>query len=274
VLKLRILTAALLIPVIVFSVLYLHTSWFSGLVTAIIALAAWEWTVIAGYKTFPARLAYVILIAILLVSVFILPSSELRLILIQLALIWWGFAIYLVCRYQRQAGFAAGLPVPAGIIGLLVLIPPGLSLVVLHAHEPEGILLVLFLLVLIWSADIAAYFSGRRWGKRKLCSRVSPGKSWEGVIRAVTASAVLALIYAAYRQWQGLELLIFMAICIITVLASVLGDLLESLMKRLANVKDSGSILPGHGGMLDRIDSLTAALPVFFCGLWLWGKIV
>jgi phosphatidate cytidylyltransferase len=273
VLKLRIITALVLVPVFVLSVLYLETIWFAALMGMVIALAAWEWAGIAGYKQALTRVGYTLLVILLLGTAFVLRLSSVPVWLIALALLWWLVALFLIMRYQLHETAGFGLPLPAAVIGLLVLVPPWLSLIVLHASEPDGVILVLFLLILIWSADIAAYFAGRRWGKKKLCSRVSPGKSWQGVYGALAASGLMGLAYATYKHMQGVDLLIFIVICLITVLASILGDLLESLMKRIANVKDSGSLLPGHGGVLDRIDSLTAALPVYIAALCLWGKI-
>jgi phosphatidate cytidylyltransferase len=273
VLKLRILTAAVLIPVFIIAVLYLNTASFAVLMATVIALAAWEWAGIAGFSGSLKRAGYTLAVITLLILTYIFRSGSLPVWILSIALLWWGLAIHLVLRYQNHQSLDFTIPAKA-LIGLVVLLPAWLSLLVLHAFEPDGVLLVLFLLVLIWSADIAAYFAGRRWGKHKLCSRVSPGKSWEGVFGALAASVALAFIYALYVQLQGVELLIFITICIITVLASILGDLLESLMKRISKMKDSGSILPGHGGVLDRIDSLTAALPIFLCSLWIWEKIV
>jgi phosphatidate cytidylyltransferase len=270
VLKLRILTALVLIPLFISAVLYLNSTGFSVLMASIMAMAAWEWALISGYKNIQIRVAYVLLVLFILLLAFIFHSIYLFYLLTAVALVWWAFALNLVFRYQKYENIEFLKPQINLIIGLFVLIPACVSAVVLHAYEPDAVNIVLFLFVLIWSADIAAYFSGRRWGQRKLCNKVSPGKSWEGVYGALASSVLMALIYAKYSHWQGVELLIFMSICIITVLASILGDLLESLMKRTNNVKDSGSILPGHGGVLDRIDSLTAALPIFLSCFWLW----
>lgn len=273
VLKLRIITAIVLIPVIVLGVLYLDKLWFAVLFGAVIAVAAWEWAGIAGYTQRLPRTGYTLLVVLLMALAFAFRFGQLPFWLIGIALLWWVLAIYLVAAYQGNESDEFSLPLPAALIGLLTLVPAWLSLIVLHEDEPDGVVLVLFLLLLIWCADIAAYFSGRRWGKSRICSRVSPGKSWEGVYGALLAAVVMAVMYSANRHLQGVESLIFMGICLITVLASIVGDLLESLMKRIAKVKDSGSILPGHGGVLDRIDSLTAALPVFFGALWLWKTV-
>ena len=155
------------------------------------------------------------------------------------------------------------------VIGILILAPAWLSLVILHTSHSDGISQLLFLLILIWIADSAAYFSGRRWGKTKLANKVSPGKTWEGIFGAIFAILVFCYAYSRFMDMQGSEILLFLLLGIITVSGSVLGDLIESLMKRHSGIKDSGTLLPGHGGVMDRIDSLTAAGPIFVAGLWL-----
>jgi len=151
-----------------------------------------------------------------------------------------------------------------------VLVPAWASLVVIHGVDPQGPRLLLFLMVLIWVADSFAYFAGRRWGRTKLAPVISPGKTREGVYGAL-AGAVLCGGGLVWLMPQGNPLLLIL-FCLLIVLVSVVGDLFESLMKRQAGVKDSGSLLPGHGGMLDRIDSLTAAAPLFLLGLLLLGE--
>ncbi len=146
-------------------------------------------------------------------------------------------------------------------------------MVLLHGGRGDGVYLVLFLLVMIWIADSAAYFSGRRWGKTRLAGRISPGKSWEGVFGALFATSAFSLAAASFKDMQGTEILVFLFICLVTVSASILGDLMESMIKRQSGLKDSGSLLPGHGGVLDRMDSLTAAAPVFLSGLWLFEAL-
>ncbi len=238
----------------------------------VILLGAWEWTEISGYNKTLIRFSYIFLLSLLMLTAYQI-GFELLITPINISSsIFWLFSFWLVIRCQLKG--LNNLSLPKGLIGLLVLLPPWMSLLVLRQTEPDGVNLVLFLLILIWSADIAAYFCGRKWGKRKLCVNVSPGKSWEGVYGAIVAAVVLALAVGSYYGLVYSELFVFACICVISVLASILGDLLESLMKRLANMKDSGSLLPGHGGVLDRIDSLTAALPVFVSLLWLWRKTI
>jgi phosphatidate cytidylyltransferase len=154
--------------------------------------------------------------------------------------------------------------------GLFVLVPAWLSLVLLFENgSARGRVLLLVLLVLIWLADIAAYFCGRRWGRVKLAPRISPGKTRVGAYAAIISSGLYGLAGAGLMGMQAYEMFIFTCICMLTVVASIMGDLLESLMKRGVKLKDSGHLLPGHGGVLDRIDSMTAAAPVFAAGIWL-----
>jgi phosphatidate cytidylyltransferase len=152
-----------------------------------------------------------------------------------------------------------------GGAGVVVLVAPWVALMGLR--DDFGPAYVLFLLLLIWVADTGAYFAGRRWGRRKLAPTISPGKTWEGVFGAGMATLAFALVGAAVLEegarWPG-----FVAVCMVTVGFSIVGDLFESMMKRQRGVKDSGSLLPGHGGVLDRFDSLTAAAPAFLLGLY------
>ncbi|MOA20303.1 Phosphatidate cytidylyltransferase [compost metagenome] len=128
-------------------------------------------------------------------------------------------------------------------------------------------------MVLVWAADIGAYFSGKTFGKRKLAPQVSPGKSWEGLIGGLLASLLITAGVGFYRGWAGSEMVLALAGAALVVLISVVGDLTESMFKRQSGIKDSSNLLPGHGGVLDRIDSLTAAIPLFAVLLWAagWG---
>jgi phosphatidate cytidylyltransferase len=150
----------------------------------------------------------------------------------------------------------------------VVLVPAWWALVALHGVSPSGRYYLLFLLVLVWVADSAAYFSGRLWGTNKLAPRISPGKTWEGVWGALIAGLVLGVLGVILFGVQGSRWVAFVALCAATVAFSILGDLAESAFKRQSGLKDSGQLLPGHGGILDRVDSLTAAAPVFMLGLW------
>ena len=271
-LRQRLLTALVLIPIIVGAVLYLDTAWFAIVFGLITALGAWEWSRLAGIQSLPARIAYLFIGAALSGLCFVYRSYTGLQAVVGLAVGWWLLAAVLTVAVQKQAlRLPASRPLKAAI-GLLVLVTAWFSLVLLREGGSHKGSLVLFLFVLIWLADSAAYFSGRRWGKTRLCSRISPGKTLEGVWGALFSAGLLALAYARVENLPGIDTVIFTIICLITVLISIIGDLLVSMMKRAENLKDSGHLLPGHGGILDRIDSLTAAAPVFYAGFSLWDQ--
>lgn len=268
-LKQRILTAVILIPLVILAILQLQTLWFAALLILVMSVGAWEWAGLSGYHNFLHRAIYVLFFLLLSLVCFYFRSSNFLIIFSIVAIAWWLLVIGLVMRYGKgELSILKNNPSKAGM-GFLVLVPAWSSLSLLHTTQPDGKFLVLFLLVFIWIADSAAYFSGRRWGRTKLCPAVSPGKTWEGVLGAVLASIIFTVCYAFSREMQAIEILLFLVICMLTMAISVFGDLMVSIIKREAQMKDSGSLLPGHGGIMDRIDSLTAASPVFLVGLWL-----
>ena len=261
----RLLTAAVLVPLLVAAIFKLSTPSFTLLLAVITAIAAWEW----GRLLRLSPLTGTLFAALVAVAAGAAVSGALTPAVLHAvtaaAMVWWLFAAAWVMRFHGGA-----MRIPewlGGAAGILVLVPPLLSLASLHGQPSFGPGYVMFLLVLIWSADSGAYFAGRRFGRHKLAPQVSPGKTWEGVAGGLAAAAVAA--------WVGGRLLgvpegaqrSFLPLCLVVVAFSIVGDLLESLFKRAAGVKDSGHLLPGHGGALDRIDSLTAAAPAFYLGL-------
>jgi phosphatidate cytidylyltransferase len=272
VLKQRILTALVLVPLVLVIVIYSHSAVLALILALIVCLGAWEWTKIAGLTLLSYRLAFILIFLILLTAAWLLSQHlHASFIIITTGVIWWAFATLLIIGIQRKIIELPRSVILSCLIGFLVLVPAWLSLVLLHEHAPDGRYLLLYLLVLVWVADIAAYFGGRKWGKVKLASHISPGKSLEGVYAALLGSVLFSSVIAGLMDLQPIEVVMFILLSVLTVLASIAGDLLESLMKRRANLKDSGSLLPGHGGVLDRVDSLTAAGPVFVAGLYLSG---
>jgi len=286
VLKQRLITAAILIPLVVWGVFSLPTYTLSLVFAAILAAGAWEWTALMGLSSMLARIFYILtLILMFALGSWAVINHVMLYIVMGLAASWWIGALIWIQRYSHHVahpdtdiGGKAIIHAPQmkwhfGLAGILVFIPPWVALVVMHDEGTFGPYWVLFILILIWGADSGAYFAGRRWGKRKLAPLVSPGKTWEGVLGACAVTILLAIIGSLVFNISRAGLLAFILLCLATTLFSVVGDLLESMLKRQAGVKDSGHLLPGHGGVLDRIDSLVSGLPVFVLGLLLQGLV-
>ncbi|MBE0489588.1 MAG: phosphatidate cytidylyltransferase [Halomonas sp.] len=257
-LRQRIITAAWLAPLMLAGLFGLSGGFFALFTAAIVLLAGWEWTNLAGIRRRDHRLLLVGVLAMAMLVLW-LSGAVLAAWPLWLGVIGWLANLYWVVHYPERGGLWQS-PTRRLAMGLWVLLPAWVGLNVLR---DTGAVWLLFVLLLVWCADIGAYFAGRAFGRRKLAPRVSPGKSWEGVAGGLAATAVLAVVFAA---WQGLGLgggLALLLATLMVTLVSVLGDLLESMLKRYRGIKDSSQLLPGHGGVLDRIDSLTAALPLF-----------
>ncbi len=266
----RTLTAVLLAPLAVAAILLLPTAYLALVLGLVILIGAWEWTTLSGVEPFSGRLAYVALVAACLL--FLWQDSMRQLfgyLMVLMAILWGGVAVFLF--RVRSIEVSPGLEPLLLPIGLFVLLGPWAAIVHLHAVSRDGPMLVLLLFILIWTADTAAYFTGRAWGRAKLAPVLSPGKTWVGVFGALIGAALWGLALAWMLGLSPVKGLAAMAVCALTAFISVVGDLFESLLKRRRGVKDSGSLLPGHGGVLDRVDSLTAAAPVFTLGLFLLG---
>jgi len=261
-LRQRILTGVVLVPLLGLVVLVLPPPVTVVCLAVLVLLGAWEWSAFPGFTTDATRLAYVILIALVMIALWLATSEPGALPGIMLvAALWWCLAFVWIVLAPARVGRVSALTA-----GALVLGPAWVGLARLQSNSELGPMLVLVLLVLVWAADIGAYFAGRRLGRIKLAPRVSPGKTWEGVLGGLAASLLVALPIG----WWLDRLPQFVALCLAVVLASVVGDLTESMFKRFAGLKDSGSVFPGHGGVLDRIDSVTAAVPFYVLGLgWL-----
>lgn len=267
-LKSRLLTAVILIPIFVFLVLKLPFLFFCFLTLLFVLLGAWEWSWFLGAVSFPQNLIYPLLVLLIMAVSLILPIPY----VLYVACIWWVLATVLVLIYPKGQKKWGNNLFLRGAMGIMVLIPCWLAINYIRAAE-NGSYVLLFLFVLIWTADSVAYFVGKKWGRHKLCPKVSPGKSVEGLLGALLASLLIALLTLISLEIPYVEWPWSLLLALVTVLFSVVGDLFESMLKRNVGLKDSGQLLPGHGGLLDRIDSLTAAAPIFAMGaLWL-GKI-
>ncbi|NCF81680.1 MAG: phosphatidate cytidylyltransferase [Proteobacteria bacterium] len=270
----RVLTGVILAAVVATATLILPSLWFALLIAAFSLVGAWEWAGLAGWPSTGQRLAYGGASVLVLLATAWLVASEAGVWAVLLAgLVWWLVALAWVVRFQQ------GLPVDALnhplvrlLAGWLVLAPAWGAVVYLHGVAESGPWLVLYLVFMNSTADSAAYFVGKRFGSRQLASNVSPGKSLEGLAGGLLAVASLAIVVALVADF--VRPLGFVVLSLITALVSILGDLTESVVKRRAGLKDSGSIVPGHGGILDRIDSITAAAPIFVLGcLWQGGVL-
>ena len=265
-LRKRILTAVVLAVALFIVLLALPPVFTVVFISAIVLLGAWEWSAFLKLPSEALRAAYAVLIGVLMFAVWSVSASATgRTLLLGIALAWWLVALVWVMLAPRQvAGWSAGLA------GILALVPSWLALMRLRLTLVEGAQWVLFALVLVWAADIGAYFAGKHYGRVPLAPQVSPGKTWEGVFGGLALSALVALAGAA---WFRLPTGPFVLLCLTAVAFSVVGDLTESLLKRYAGLKDSGTVFPGHGGVMDRIDSITAAAPVLYVGLMLFGVL-
>lgn len=267
-LRLRVLSALVLVPLVVWGLFAWPQPLFATFLGAFIAVGAWEWTVLAGIRARSARLAYSAAIVLGGLAVLALPALWMPLLMAAAGFWLLAFLEQLGVR-ELDRGLLPTFPGRL-IGGFLVLVPAWLVPLALR-ELPDGKWLTLFLMLYVWGADTGAYFAGHRFGRHKLAPRVSPGKTWEGVAGGLATVLAVALVAGVYGLGlAGTALALWVALSLVTGLVSVLGDLFESRLKRIAGVKDSGTLIPGHGGVLDRIDAFTAAAPVFALAWLLW----
>jgi len=267
----RVLTALVLVPLAVAGILFLENDLLAVMLGVVVLLGAWEMGALANLRNRYALTGYVAVVAaaLWLTWRYLLPGQVVSMQWIMTA--WWVMmTVVLVARRSELPRVQSSRPAIL-LLGGLVLVSAWVSITLLHAIGPRGPALILFLFVLIWVADSGAYFAGRAFGRRKLSPFVSPGKTWAGAGGAVVGAVFSALVLSASGAAGNLPLPSLIALSILVTAVSIGGDLWESRLKREAGVKDSGSLLPGHGGILDRIDSLLAAAPVFALGVGLIG---
>jgi phosphatidate cytidylyltransferase len=243
----------------------------------IVSLGAWEWARLAGWTTQSGRVLYALVVAALLVALYHYcnlgnsPTEENVRPVVGLACLWWSISLLWVKGYPSSAMFWRTVTARS-LMGLMMLVPAWVAAIYLLSLSRGGTLMVAMVLV-VAVADIGAYFSGKAFGRHKLAPKVSPAKTWEGFWGGVLACLLLSVVawYFMPAQMSHIELGSVITVVLITGVASVVGDLTVSMVKRESGVKDSGNLLPGHGGILDRLDSLCAAAPVFALGLLMVG---
>ncbi len=250
----RVLTAAALLAAFISALWFLERPALSGVVAAIVVIAGYEWASLGKMRK-PLAAVYGVLCALLFICLSWVDASSTW--ICGIATVFWAVAV----PFWLARGIATCPAFLLPAVGVLVLIPAAIALITLSREQ------VLMLLGLVWIADTAAYLAGRSFGRRKLAPAISPGKTWEGVGGGVGAAIIYAIIWAVFdaglaARVQGAVWVPYLAGAVLLCAASVVGDLFESAAKRRAGVKDSGTLLPGHGGVLDRVDSATATLPV------------
>lgn len=267
-LKQRILTAIVLIPVFITLLFTLDPRGFCLFTGILVLLASYEWSQFLGLKTFPKNIIFPFIMIVLLVNILYLVANHYISIptIMWVTFVWWLLALFWVVRYPESSELWSKNIFFSGFMGIMTLIPCWLALNFIRGL-PAGIPVLCLLFILIWGADTGAYFAGRRFGKHKLLVDVSPGKTWEGLLGALLTTAVIIVLAMYILQLPMNKIFSLLILGWVTVLFSILGDLFESMLKRKAGIKDSGKILPGHGGILDRIDSLTAGAPIFALGV-------
>lgn len=266
----RIITALILAPLAVLGVLFLPAPAMAVVAALIFLLGFDEWMMLSGVNGRAQRVLAVIALAAALAALYLHLKPWFAPALLIIGTGWW----LLVLLWLRNITYAAA-PTPENsarklFAGLLTVVPAWAAMLWLHGHTRYGIWLLIALLI-VWGADIGAYFAGTRFGRHKLAPRISPGKTREGVYGALGLSLLVALVAGVLLKLAWPTLIGLLCVTLVAVLASIIGDLLESLLKRHAMVKDSGTLFPGHGGLFDRLDSVCAFLPVFALGLWVLG---
>jgi phosphatidate cytidylyltransferase len=280
-LKQRIITALVLAPAAILAILFLSVDAFQLVVAVVMGLGAYEWGNMSGLIQRRMKLVFTIIISAICVGLSLwVPASQIWqqgqlhdvfFWILAAASVWWAYSLIMVIIYPKASAFWQQSHLIRNLFGVFTLVPTYVAIVTLRSSSFEvdtfyGASLIFYVLGIVWAADVGAFFVGVKFGRTKLRPNVSPGKTYEGFAGGVAASLAIIAFAALHYQVEAKAITLHIAIGVITVAVSALGDLNESMFKRCAGIKDSGKMLPGHGGILDRIDSLTAAFPVFtFC---------
>ncbi|MFN7271714.1 MAG: phosphatidate cytidylyltransferase [Gammaproteobacteria bacterium] len=265
-LRQRVLTALVLIAALAVVLFALPPAATLALVVVAILVGGWEWSAFVAPTRPALRAAFVALLALGIAAAWPLSGTRSGMLaLLVVAGLWWLLAVFWILRGPQRVG-----AVLAAVAGIASLVPVAVALGRLRLEPGQGAWVLLFALLVIMAADVGAYFAGHRFGRIKLAPSVSPGKTWEGVIGGLLFSLIIAIVGARLLGWP---VAVVAPLAVGAAAFSVVGDLMESLMKRHSGLKDSGHLFPGHGGILDRFDSLTAGIPLLTLGLLQAGLV-
>ena len=278
--KTRLLAALIMAPIAILGVLFVPTPILAALSAVVFLAALWEWLKLAEVDDTLARATLLLCnAAVMAALVWGSRSAQggsfaLLQLVVLIGVAWWLLAMLWMKHYHFAADHDSHARAFKLLAGTLAVIPAWCALGLIHASQPNGHQWLLLALFLVWAADSGAYFAGRHLGgklfKRRLAPRISPNKTIEGLLGGLLLALVVAIVGALLIGAAPAQLPAITAVALATVLFSVVGDLFESLLKRHAGVKDSGNVIPGHGGLLDRMDSVLAALPAFvLCKEWM-----
>lgn len=261
----RVISAIVMALLFIYAVFFLEPLGFQLAIGFVVLLAGWEWARLSGIVAQRGRIAFAGMVGTLCYGV---ALFDLHFAILWIAPVLWLAALYWVIAYPEPKGWQTRIA--RLLFGLLVLVATWSAMVFMRQSE-QFVTWILLLMALIWGADSGAYFSGKAFGKHKLAPSVSPGKSWEGVYGGLLVTQLIVMGFSVYQELFLQQWLVLALIAFITVLTSVLGDLTESLFKRHEALKDSSQLIPGHGGVMDRVDSLTSAAPLYVLLLALVG---
>ena len=269
--KQRVITALLITPLAIALILLLPSPAFAVMIAGLCLLALWEWTRMAGLRDRRVRGVLLGLAAVVFWLLWHWRGTMAAWIVIGVGCLWWLVALFWLQHFTYAAAPTRENSLLKLGVGALVVFPAWAALLQIHGGPVHGPWWALYALMLGWAADTFAYLAGSRWGRRKLAPNISPNKTRAGAWGALAGTAAVAAVGGWLLGVHGLALLPFIGLALVCVIFSIVGDLFESLIKRQANVKDSGTLFPGHGGMFDRLDSAFAVLPIFAIGKTLLG---
>ncbi len=269
--KQRIITALIVAPLGVALFLFTPPIVFAIIIGALCLVALWEWSRLSGMRSRPLRAMLVAFCGAIMVWLWLSRGSPFWLTTIGIGVAWWFVAVVWLKNYSFAAAPRPKNTAIKLVAGICAVIPAWVAVTDLRVHQTEYHMWALYSVILIWGADTFAYFAGKRFGRHKLAPNISPGKTIEGVYGALLGSAIVAAIGGYWLGVRGMLLVGLIVVALLSVLFSVVGDLFESVIKRQANVKDSGAMFPGHGGVFDRLDGAFAGIPIFVFGKFLLG---